>query len=93
MWGDGFEIETLIHVRVARAGLRVAEVPSFEFKRIHGVSNLNAARDGLRVVRTIFAERARNRRLREQGAPPVAVPVSALWPQTVKEEPVQESRG
>ena len=58
MWGDGFEIETLIHVRVARAGLRVAEVPSFEYKRIHGVSNLNAVRDGRRVVRTIFAERA-----------------------------------
>jgi glycosyltransferase involved in cell wall biosynthesis len=72
LWGDGFEIETLIHVRIARAGLRVAEVPSFEYKRIHGVSNLNAARDGVRVVRTIFAERARNRRLHDQSAPPVA---------------------
>jgi glycosyltransferase involved in cell wall biosynthesis len=68
LWGDGFEIETLIHVRVARAGLRVAEVPSFEYKRIHGVSNLNAVRDGWRVVLTIFAERARYRRLRNQGS-------------------------
>ena len=30
LWGDGFEIETLIHMRVAEAGLLVAEVPSFE---------------------------------------------------------------
>ena len=44
LWGDGFEIETLIHVRVALAGLRVAEVPSYEYPRLHGVSNLNATR-------------------------------------------------
>jgi glycosyltransferase involved in cell wall biosynthesis len=56
LWGDGFEVETLIHVRAAKAGLRVAEVPSYEYLRIHGVSNLNATRDGLRVVRTILAE-------------------------------------
>ena len=68
LWGDGFEIETLIHVRVARAGLRVAEVPSFEYKRIHGVSNLNAIRDGRRVVRIIFAERARYRRLQKRSS-------------------------
>jgi glycosyltransferase involved in cell wall biosynthesis len=57
LWGDGFEVETLIHVRVAKAGLIVAEVPSYEHARIHGVSNLNAFRDGRRVLRTILAER------------------------------------
>jgi glycosyltransferase involved in cell wall biosynthesis len=57
--GDGFEIETLIHVRVAKAGLKVAEVPSYEHSRIHGVSNLNAFHDGRRVLRTILAERRR----------------------------------
>jgi glycosyltransferase involved in cell wall biosynthesis len=57
LWGDGFEVETLIHVRVAKAGLVVAEVPSFEHPRLHGVSNLNAFRDGRRVLRTILAER------------------------------------
>lgn len=57
--GDGFEIETLIHVRVAMAGLVVAEVPSFEHSRIHGVSNLNAFRDGRRVLQTILGERRR----------------------------------
>jgi len=56
LWGDGFEVETLIHVRVARAGLRVAEVPSYEYSRLHGASNLNAVRDGMRVVRTMLAE-------------------------------------
>jgi hypothetical protein len=43
-------------VRVALAGLRVAEVPSYEYPRLHGVSNLNAARDGMRVIRTMTAE-------------------------------------
>ena len=43
MWGDGFEIETLIHMRVAEEGPGVAEVPSFEHPRIHGVSNLDAS--------------------------------------------------
>lgn len=62
LWGDGFEIETLIHVRVANAGLVVAEVPSFEHARIHGVSNLNAIRDGRRVLKTILAERRPARR-------------------------------
>jgi glycosyltransferase involved in cell wall biosynthesis len=59
LWGDGFEVETLINIRIARAGLRVAEVGSFERSRMHGVSNLNAFADGLRVLRTIAAERRR----------------------------------
>lgn len=57
LWGDGFEVETLINVRIAKAGLRVTEVASFERHRLHGVSNLNAASDGLRVLRTIAIER------------------------------------
>ena len=65
LWGDGFEVETLIHIRAAKAGLVVAEVPSFEHSRIHGVSNLNAFRDGLRVLRTILSER---RQVRPQTA-------------------------
>ena len=57
LWGDGFEVETLINIRIAQAGLKVTEVPSYEYSRIHGVSNLNAASDGWRVLRTIIAER------------------------------------
>ncbi len=54
---DGFEVETLINIRIAKAGLRVAEVPSFEERRIHGQSNLRPFRDGWRVQRTIMRER------------------------------------
>ena len=61
LWGDGFEIETLINIRVARADLAVVEVPSFEHSRIHGVSNLSALSDGLRVLRTVLHERFRSR--------------------------------
>ena len=61
LWGDGFEIETLIHMRVADEGLCVAEVPSFEHPRIHGVSNLDAFSDGFRVLTTILVERRRAR--------------------------------
>ena len=57
LWGDGFEVETLINVRIAKAGLRVTEVPSFEAVRHFGASNLNAFSDGVRVLRTIRAER------------------------------------
>jgi glycosyltransferase involved in cell wall biosynthesis len=68
-WGDGFEVETLIHLRVADAGLTVTEVPSFEYSRIHGVSNLSAFSDGLRVLRTILAERYRSILKASLGAP------------------------
>jgi len=62
LWGDGFEIETLIHIRIAKAGLTVAEVPSFEHRRIHGASNLSAFGDGIRVLRIILTERCRTKR-------------------------------
>ncbi|MBP1819455.1 glycosyltransferase involved in cell wall biosynthesis [Mycobacterium sp. OAE908] len=60
-WGDGFEIETLINLRVAAAGLSVAEVCSYEKARMYGLSNLNAVGDGMRVLRTIQKEYARLR--------------------------------
>ncbi len=54
---SGFEVETLINLRIAKAGLNVVEVPSIEHERIHGVSKLHPVRDGLRVLRTILSER------------------------------------
>jgi glycosyltransferase involved in cell wall biosynthesis len=66
LWGDGFEVETLIHIRAVHAGLVVIEVPSFEHPRIHGVSNLSAFSDGLRVLRTIVSERRRVQRVATQ---------------------------
>jgi glycosyltransferase involved in cell wall biosynthesis len=61
---SGFEVETLINVRIAKAGLTVAEVPSFESERLYGESKLNTFRDGGRVLRTIVRER-----FRRAGAP------------------------
>jgi glycosyltransferase involved in cell wall biosynthesis len=77
LWGDGFEVETLIHVRVAKAGLVVAEVPSFEHARINGVSNLNAFRDGRRVLHTILSER------RHAQNPPLTQAAIRIRPGTV----------
>ncbi|HEU5355451.1 MAG TPA: glycosyltransferase family 2 protein [Actinocrinis sp.] len=57
VFGDGFEIETVIAAHVATGGLAVAEVPSFERLRFYGSSNLNTWRDGWRVLRAILRER------------------------------------
>jgi glycosyltransferase involved in cell wall biosynthesis len=55
-WGDGFEIETLINIRLTASEVKIAEVASYEANRIYGVSNLNAISDGLRVLSTIQRE-------------------------------------
>lgn len=60
---DGFEIETLMNIRAITAGLNIFEVPSFESPRVHGESNLNAVRDGMRILRTIASERTTPRRV------------------------------
>jgi glycosyltransferase involved in cell wall biosynthesis len=59
LWGDGFEIETVINCRFAAARVATTEVPSVELSRIHGTSNLRTFSDGVRVLRTIAAERRR----------------------------------
>ena len=68
LWGDGFEIETMINIRAAADGMKVGEVGSVEHARIHGQSNLNTFRDGFRVLRTIFSEYGRMRRRRRTGS-------------------------
>jgi len=60
----GFEVETLINLRMASAGMKITEVPSYEKDRISGVSNLKTFRDGFRVLGTIFKEARRRRSLR-----------------------------
>ena len=59
---QGFEVETMINVRVARAGLQMVEVPSVEAPRLYGESKLRTMSDGWRVLRTILRERVRGRR-------------------------------
>ncbi len=68
----GFEVETLLTLRAARADFAIAEVPSVERDRIHGESNLRPVRDGLRIMRTILRERFR------ATAPPPAPAWAAL---------------
>ncbi len=58
---SGFEVETLMNIRLAGSAARVIEVPSFEASRRHGTSHLRVGRDGLRVFRTILAEWLRPR--------------------------------
>jgi glycosyltransferase involved in cell wall biosynthesis len=78
-WGDGFEIETLINVRVAGSELNVIEVCSHEYSRIHGISNLNAVSDGLRVLSTIGSE-FRNRRASRDSAPATVARLQSVKP-------------
>jgi glycosyltransferase involved in cell wall biosynthesis len=54
---QGFEIETVMNLRAVRAGLRIAEVPSFEAERIHGEGKLATFPDGWRVLKAIIRER------------------------------------
>jgi glycosyltransferase involved in cell wall biosynthesis len=69
---DGFEIETLMNIRALRAGLKVAEVASFEETRLHGKAKLRALPDGWRVAKTILRERLHT--LPTQPQPPFPQP-------------------
>ncbi len=63
--GDGFEIETMMIGRFAFAKAIIIEVPSYEYDRYYGNTNLNAIRDGFRVLWTILRDRVHGRRYRE----------------------------
>lgn len=52
----GFDIETEQSIRVAKAGMKVKEVPSFEASRMHGNSNLNSFKDGWKILDVIVKE-------------------------------------
>ncbi len=79
-WGDGFEVETLINCRIAAARLQIVEVPSVELARLHGTSNLNAVTDGVRVLRTLYAEYARARALTRRATAQTAPRVQQVAP-------------
>ncbi|HEY2793273.1 MAG TPA: glycosyltransferase family 2 protein [Micromonosporaceae bacterium] len=57
-WGDGFEVETLMNIRISTSGLAIEEVASHEAARRYGESNLHTFRDGSRVLRTVIHEYA-----------------------------------
>jgi len=56
---DGFEVEALVHLRIHKARLKIIEIPSMEYRRIYGKSNLHAFRDGWSVLKTIVKERSK----------------------------------
>jgi hypothetical protein len=62
----GFEVETLINLRIAAAGMKITEVPSYEANRLYGQSNLNTFRDGFRVLGTILSEARRRRSINQE---------------------------
>ncbi|MDQ6673870.1 MAG: glycosyltransferase family 2 protein [Chloroflexota bacterium] len=53
---DGFEIETVLNIRALRHGMRVAEVPSFESRRVYGTGRLRTIPDGWRVLKALLRE-------------------------------------
>jgi hypothetical protein len=54
---NGFEGETIMCIRAARAGLRITEIACFEERRMFGQSNLRTFRDGWRILWLILNER------------------------------------
>lgn len=77
---DGFEIETMMNIRAARAGLVIQEIPSHERARVYGESNLRVIRDGWRIAKVIMLEwlsRRKRRQLQSIKKPMANIPVVA----------------
>jgi glycosyltransferase involved in cell wall biosynthesis len=74
----GFEIETELIVQACTAELRITEVPSLEFPRRHGQSNLRTFRDGSRVLWTLLKELRMPRHLPARQASVVDISDHAL---------------
>lgn len=51
---DKFEIEAEIFIKAKQTGLKVVEVPSVEYMRKNGKSNLHSFKDGTKIFKTIF---------------------------------------
>jgi glycosyltransferase involved in cell wall biosynthesis len=51
---NGFDIEAEMFVKAHQLGLKVVEVPSIEYQRKSGESNLHSFRDGLKIFRQII---------------------------------------
>jgi len=58
--GNGFEVETEINIKIKKAGLKIAEVPSYEAPRLNGDGKLHSFKDGWRILKTIFKEARKN---------------------------------
>ncbi len=67
---DGFEVETLINLRMHKANMKIVEVPSFEHARVYGQSKLQTFHDGWRVLKVIVKEARRNSHVRPKPVQP-----------------------
>ena len=70
---DGFEVETVMNIRAAKAGLWIQEIPSHERSRMHGESNLRVIHDGWRIVKVIIRERFSGRQSQQLSGPEIPV--------------------
>ncbi len=84
----GFEVETLMSIRAAKAGLWIQEIPSHEHPRMYGSSNLRAIRDGWRILKVILRERFRDRRRRAAVLDPG---IAAQWRERAAIATIQEA--
>jgi glycosyltransferase involved in cell wall biosynthesis len=50
---NNFEIETEVFIKAKQLGLNVVEIPSYEYRRRNGKSNLNTFGDGYKIFKTI----------------------------------------
>lgn len=57
---QNFEIEAEVFIKAKKLGLKVVEVPSIEYQRKNGHSNLDSFRDGFRILKTIIQEAINN---------------------------------
>lgn len=53
---ENFEIETEIFIKAKKLGLNIVEVPSIEFRRKYGKSNLSIFTAGFRILKVIIEE-------------------------------------
>jgi len=51
---NGFDIEAEMFIKAKKLKLKVVEVPSVEYMRKNGKSNLHSFRDGLKIIRKIL---------------------------------------
>lgn len=89
-WGDGPEVETLITVRMATRGLRVVEVATVGYPRIHGERPRRFLPAAWRILRTIATEYAR--RWSREPRRPVYRPAELPESQIIRPRTEPESR-
>jgi len=70
---DGFEVETVMNIRAAKAGLWIQEIPSHERSRMHGESNLRVIHDGWRIVKVIIREWFSGRESQQLSGPEIPI--------------------